>query len=293
MDLSTDLIRTFVAAAESQNFTTAGATVGRTQSAVSMQMRRLEEGVGMPLFARSGRTMALTPAGGVLLGYARRILKLHDEAIAAISRPEMSGRIRLGAPDDLADHLLPGVLTRFSNTYPHIQVDVSCDPSSRLLDALDNGDLDLAVQLHGEVSKRGETIFYEQVVWVTSARHLAHEQNPLPIAVYDEDCIYREWAIRTLEAIGREYRIAYTSHSTFGILSAVKAGLAVAPVGISTLSKGLRILKPVDGFPGLPAAVVSLVKTPGPQSRVVATLADHIVAQFKQLGLSRSSQTVG
>ena len=131
MDLSTDLLRTFVAAADAQNFTTAGSIIGLTQSAVSMQMRRLEDGVGLPLFSRNGRVMALTPEGRSLLGYARRILKLHDEAIAAVTRPEMSGLVRLGAPDDLADKLLPGVLKRFFHTYPHVQVDVSCDPSRR------------------------------------------------------------------------------------------------------------------------------------------------------------------
>jgi DNA-binding transcriptional LysR family regulator len=254
-----------------------------------MQMRRLEDGVGVPLFIRNGRTMALTPEGSTLLGYARRILKLHDEAIAAIVRPEMSGRVRLGAPDDLSDHLLPGVLTRFSNVYPQVQVDVSCDPSHRLMDALENGELDLVVRINGEVPQHGQTIFYEQVVWVTSTHHLAHEKSPLPIAVYNEECIYREWAIRTLDAGDREYRIAYTSPSTSGILAAVRAGLAVAPVGISTLSDGLRILGPDDGFPELPPAVVSLVKARGPQSRAVESLAEHIVDQFKQLSLNRKN----
>jgi len=283
MELPTDLLRTFVAAADAESYTSAAAMVHRTQSAVSMQMKRLEEGMGQPLFERNGRAMRLTSQGVTLLWYARRILKLNDEAVAAVARPELSGSVRLGAPEDYAERLLPRVLARFAETYPQVQVDVVCEPGARLLAALDNSELDLMVHTNCEVPLRGETIYREQVVWVTSNRHLVHEQDPLPIAVYHEGCIFREWALRSLEGAGRSYRIAYTSLGIAGILAAVRGGLAVAPVGHSTLADGLRILGPADGFPELPTAVVTLIKSRGTPSPAMTSLADHVSESFREM----------
>ncbi len=283
MELPTGLLRTFVAAADAESYTSAAAMVHRTQSAVSMQMKRLEEGMGQPLFERNGRAMRLTSQGVTLLWYARRILKLNDEAVAAVARPELSGSVRLGAPEDYAERLLPRVLARFAETYPQVQVDVVCEPGARLLAALDNRELDLMVLTNSEVPLRGETIYREQVVWVTSNRHLVHEQDPLPIAVYHEGCIFREWALRSLEGAGRSYRIAYTSLGIAGILAAVRGGLAVAPVGRSTLSDGLRVLGPADGFPELPTAVVTLIKSHGTPSPAMVLLADHVAESFREM----------
>ncbi len=286
MELSVDLLRTFIAAADAESYTAAASTVHRTQSAVSMQMKRLVVVVGKPLFLRNGRTMTLTSEGRTLLHFARRILKLHDEAMAAVARPEVSGRVRLGAPEDFSDRLLPEVLCRFAVAYPQVQVDVSCDPSPRLAAAMDRGELDLAVCIDSEVPRRGVTIHHEPVVWITSDKHLAHEQDPVPVAVYNETCIYRQWAIKSLNGQNRNYRIAFTSASTSGILAAVKGGLAIAPVGRTTLPRGVRILGPADGFPELPSAVVTLIKAPGPQSQAVEFLAAHIAERFKELSIS-------
>jgi DNA-binding transcriptional LysR family regulator len=286
MELSTDLLRTFIAAADSESYTAAASMVHRTQSAVSMQMKRLEDVVGKPLFFRNGRTMMLTPEGQTLLHYARRILSLHDEAIAAVSRPEISGRVRLGAPYDFSDRMLPEVLSRFAAVYPRVQVDVLCDPSPHLAAAIDRKELDLAVVINSEVPQRGVTLHHEPVVWITSNKHLTHEQEPLPIAVYDKQCIYRQWAIKSLDGQNRNYRIAFTSPSTSALLAAVKGGLAIAPAGRNTLPRGVRILGPADGFPELPSAVVTLIKAPGPSSKAVDFLADHIAVRFNELAIS-------
>lgn len=291
MELPIDLLRTFIVAADTESYTAAASMVHRTQSAVSMQMKRLEEVVGKPLFLRNGRAMLLTAEGRTLLHYARRILKLHDEALSAVAQPEVSGRVRLGAPDDFSDRLLPEVLSRFAGTYPLVQVDVSCDPSPRLEAAMDRGELDLVVRINSEaVPQRGVTIHHEPVVWITSDKHLTHEQDPVPIAVYNEACIYRQWAIRSLNGQGRNYRIAFTSPSTSGILAAVKGGLAIAPVGRNTLPTGVRILGPADGFPEMPSAVVSLIKAPGPRSKAVEFLAEHITERFNELTMTGNSE---
>ncbi len=290
MELSIDLMRTFIAAAEAESYTAAALMVHRTQSAVSMQMKRIEEVVGRPLFFRNGRTMMLTSEGQTLLYYARRILRLHDEAIATVSRPEISGLVRLGAPYDFADQLLPEVLSRFASVYPQVQVDVSCDPSPQLAAAMDREELDLAVVINSEVPQRGVTIHHEPIVWITSDKHLTHEQEPLPVAVYNKQCVYRQWAIKSLDGQGRNYRIAFTSPSTSAILAAVKGGLAIAPVGRSTLTKGVRILGPADGFPELPSAVVTLVKAPSPPSEAVEFLAEHIAVRFNELAISSNAE---
>jgi DNA-binding transcriptional LysR family regulator len=288
MELSTDLLRTFIAAADTGSYTAAASMVHRTQSAVSMQMKRLEEAVGKPLFLRNGRTMSLSSEGRTLLRYARRILRLHDEAMAAVSSPDISGCVRLGAPYDFSDRLLPEVLSRFAAVYPQVQVDVSCDPSPDLAAAMDREELDLAVVINSEVPHRGVTIHHEPIVWITSDKHLTHEQEPVPIAVYNKQCIYRQWAIKSLDGERRNYRIAFTSPSTSAILAAVKGGLAIAPVGRNTLPRGVRILGPADGFPELPSAVVTLIKAPSPTSKAVDFLAEHITVRFNELTITGS-----
>ncbi len=290
MELSSDLLRTFIAAADAESYTAAASIVHRTQSAVSMQMKRLEEIIGKPLFLRNGRVMMLTVEGRTLLHYARRILKLQDEAFAAVARPEISGSVRLGAPDDFSDRLLPVVLSRFAEAYPQVQLNVFCDPSPKLVAAMDRGELDLVVRINSEIPARGITIHHEPVVWITSAKHLTHEQEPVPIAVYNEECIYRQWAIKSLDGQGRDYRIAFTSPSTSGILAAVRGGLAIAPVGRNTLPGDVRIIGPAEGFPELPSAVVTLIKAPGPQSRAVEFLSDHIAHRFYELSTTGNNE---
>ena len=155
MDIPNDVLRTFVTAANTMNFTTTAGIVHRTQSAVSMQMKRLEEDLGQPLFVRDGRSMKLTYSGETLLPYARRMLKLHDEALSVIRRPEMFGRVRLGAPYDYAEHVLPIVLSRFAETWPLIQIDVVFDRGKRLEDDLNEDRLDIIIKSDIGMEQRG------------------------------------------------------------------------------------------------------------------------------------------
>jgi DNA-binding transcriptional LysR family regulator len=145
MQLPNDLLRTFMSVVDTQSFTRAGQAVNLTQSAVSQQLKRLEQELGQELFARNGREVALTPAGEALLPYARRMLLLHDEAVSALSRPEMVGLVRLGSPDDYAARFLPSILARFAQAFPRVQVYVRCEPSSRLHHLLAESALDLIV----------------------------------------------------------------------------------------------------------------------------------------------------
>ncbi|PWV58907.1 DNA-binding transcriptional LysR family regulator [Plasticicumulans acidivorans] len=265
-NLDPELLRTFVAIVDHGGFTAAAAQVHRTQSAVSMQMRRLEEVLDRTLFAREGRGVQLTVEGEALLGYARRLLKLHDETIAALTRPDLSGTVSLGTPDDYVDRFLPEILASFARTYPRVMVNVVCEPSSKLRLLLAEDQLDLALVTCTPGNEGGEVVRREPVVWAAAERHLAYECDPLPLALFQSGCVFRDWALAALSQLGRPYRIAYTSASTTGILAAVSAGLAVTVLGRSVLPAGVRALRAEEGFPPLPTASISVLRGPRPHA---------------------------
>ena len=279
--LDPDLLRTFVAIVDAGGFTQAAKQVHRTQSAVSMQVRRLEETLERTLFQRDGRSAQLAPDGEALLGYARRLLKLHDEAVAALTRPELSGLVRIGTPDDYVDRFLPEILARFARAFPRVQVEVTCEPSVQLRRLLAEARLDLAVLTAGCTpgAEPGEVLRREPVVWATADRHLAHEQEPLPLALFPSGCVFRDWALASLDRSGRPYRIAYTSASFSSILAAVKAGLAVTALCRSVLPTGVRPLGVEEGFPPLPPTDLALHRG-RPGSAVAEGLAGYLRESF-------------
>jgi len=282
-ELDTDLLRTFVAIADAGGFTRAAARVHRTQSAVSMQMKRLEETVGRPLFERDGRHVVLTHEGELLLSYARRILKLQEEALTTLTAPDMTGLIRVGTPDDYVLRFLPGILERFAHAYPQVQVEVHCEPSVRLEAMIGNGELDLALITREPQLPEDRILRQEPAVWASSARHFAHERDPLPLALFQKGCIFRHWAMAALDRLGRPYRVAYVSPSLSGIQAAVSAGLAVTVLGRSILPAGVRELTPEEGFPAFPSATIILRHTTRSRSRASDCLAGYIVDGFREV----------
>lgn len=282
--LDSDLLRTFLAIADTGSFTRAAETVGRTQSAVSMQMKRLEAAVGRPLFAREARGVRMTDPGEQLLAEARRIVRLLDRAADSLRGPPVEGAVRIGVPEEYGATLLPGVLARFADRHPGVQVSVRCETSQAFAPALERGELDLAVIVsdHGgsERASRGEVLFHDPTVWATSARHLAHERDPLPLAMFEQGCWWRDWALRALDERGRAYRVAYASASTAGIQAAVASGLAVGVLGHSTLPPGVRPLGPEEGFSDLPGATIVLRLGRG-GSNAVASMAAAIREAFR------------
>ncbi len=281
MEFPIDLLKTFLAIIDTGGVTNAAQVVHRTQSAISMQVKRLEETVGRPLFDRNGRSFALTDEGESLVPYARRMLKLHEEAVAAMIRPEMVGAVKIGTPDDYALRFLPSVLSRFAKIYPRVQVAVRCEPSAQLAPALDKGELDLALLTGDSYRKQGEVVRSDPTVWVTAKKHLAHEEDPLPLAIYQSECIFRQWTFQSLEAIGRHYRVAYQSASTAGILAAVSAGLAVTVLASSVVPPDTRILDVAEGFPQLPETTIVLGKAAGSHSKIVEGMARFIQEGFQ------------
>jgi DNA-binding transcriptional LysR family regulator len=227
------------------------------------------------LFERSGRSFSLTTEGDALVPYARRMLKLHEETVAAMVRPDMVGAVRIGILDDYALRFLPEILSRFAKAYPRVQVTVRCEPSSRLVPALAKGELDLAL-VTCSPNEEGDIIRRDPAVWVTSANHLIHEENPLPLAVFHSECIFRKWSIEALDAINRNYRVAYQSPSVAGVLATVSAGLAVAVLFGSIVPPEFRVLGATEGFPELPVAKITLKRAPGEYSKAVECMAQHI-----------------
>lgn len=278
MHLPIDLLQTFSAVAETRNFTAAGRRIHRSQSAVSMQMTRLAESVGYPLFDIEGKRIELSPMGDLLLEHARRILNAHEAAVTAMGHARLKGRLRFGAPEDYASLYIPRILAGFAGEHPDIRVDMICRPSDQLYADLLAGNMDLVICTALDVG--GEKLWDEPVVWVTGRDGRALDGTSVPLAVYGHNCIYRKWAVQALEKIQRSFHIAYMSPSIAGILAAVRSGLAVAPVGLSIVTDDIRILGTGDGFPALPKADIRLHKAVNSKNRLIETLAGHVRASF-------------
>jgi DNA-binding transcriptional LysR family regulator len=289
--MDNDLLRAFVLIAEGHSFTQAAARVGRTQSAVSMQVKRLEEMLGQPVLHRGkGGAVELTPHGQYLLTRARQILALNDEVLTTFRAPQIAGTVRLGTPDDYAFAYLPPILKLFAETHPAVQVDVMCSPSGELMRRLKADEIDLTLISGGHEPAGWPSVqlWRGPLVWVTSTRFAPHRQDPLPLALADrepflargQDCEWAGAAVRALEKAGRRYRIAYTSASQIGTHAPVLAGLAVTVSTLSWLPEGLRPMRPEEGMPKLPEFGILMLKAKRPHQPVTDALAAHIEESF-------------
>jgi len=289
--LDPDLLRSFMLIAEGHSVTDAAALVGRTQSAVSMQIKRLEEVLGQPLFSRGkGGAVEPTPHGRHLLEHARQILALNDQAVAAFRSPLISGTVRLGSPDDYALAYLPAILKRFAETHPAVQVDVRCSPSVELQRLLKAGELDLTLLSNGlqPADWPAQELWRGPLVWVTSTRFSPHRQDPLPLALASgPGCDWADAAIHALEQAGRRYRVAYTSASQIGSHAPVVAGLAVTVSTLSWLPEGARPVRPDEGLPKLAEFAILMLKAKLPRQPVTNALEAHIRQGFR-VGTVRS-----
>jgi DNA-binding transcriptional LysR family regulator len=281
--LDIDQLRTFVAIADQGSFTRAADAVHKTQSAVSMQMKRLEERVGKPIFARDGRQSRLTDEGERLLDYARRIVRLSSEAVVALAGTDLEGHVKLGVPDDYADRYLPEILARFSRSNPRAEVTVVCEPSVMLYERMAGGELDLAIVTHIARDMSAAIIRQEQLLWVTSPHAAVHEEAVVPLALARPPCVWRAAAIERLEAVGRAYRALYQSWSSTPVSAVVQAGLAVSVVAESSLRPGMRVLGAADGYPALPAFKIALLRSQHDETALANALADHIIASLDNL----------
>lgn len=278
-NLDIELLRTLISIADTGSYAAAALAVHRSQSAISMQMKRLEETVKQPLFEKQGRRSVLTPHGQNLLLYARRIVKLQDEAMSTLGNPEIQGDVRLGVCDDYVVNLMPPILVGYTEKYPNVHIMLSSQTSAQLIENTLRGDLDFSLVNLLANDQEYEPLISDPLVWVCSKNKLTHEQNPLPLAV-EGTCLWGKWAQQALEHAGLPYRMAYSTCNYAGILAFVESGLAISVMSQRTVPPTLRILREVDGFPTLPSTSIGLVQKPTLLSPAARKLLDHVRQQM-------------
>ena len=282
-NLDIDLLRCFVTIADTGSFTRAGERLGRTQSAISLQLKRLEAQAGRTLFRRSPRSLAITPEGERLIGPARQILRLHDATLAEMFEPDIAGSVRIGVPEDFATAHLPAVLAAFAEAHPLVELEVTCDLTLNLLDRFHAGGFDLVLvkRQPAQDIQEGMRVWREPLVWVARDRQAAANFARVPLVVSPEPCVYRKRATEALEAMGRPWRVAYTSTSLAGSLSAVKAGLGITVLPLEMVPATLTAVGPDAGLPPLYDTEIALLEAPG-LSDTAHRLAQHIVAALER-----------
>ena len=274
--LDTDQLRSFAAIVDTGSFTRAAERVNKTQSAVSMHIRRLEEQLGRPLFVKAGRGVRLTEEGEKLIEFARQMLQIEAAAFASVSRKALAGRIRFGIPDDYAENLLPEIVTRFTRRHPLVEISVVCDQSLVLRDRVAARELDVAVVT--ECSEVAEIFREEPLHWITGANSRAHEQRPLPLALSSPSCSWRRTAMQTLDEAGIPWRQLMASANVAAIAPVVQAGLAVTILPPSAMRAGLRIVPDEEGLPALPRSRIGIFEGENLRSPEAKALAEEIRA---------------
>lgn len=269
--LDLTLLRSFIAVIECGSVQNAAARIGRSQSAISMQIQRLEQDIGRPLFRREGRTLRLNPTGEELLLHARRLLRLSNEALESLQRPETAGVVRLGVPEDYAAYLLAPVLARFQQDFPLADIDLTIESSPALLRRLDAGQLDLALVTR-DMRQPFAILRRERFVWAAAAEYGAWARDPLPVALFEAGDIARRYAIEALQNADRPYRVVCSSRGLLGLVGAAQAGLAVVALVESSIPPGLVQVGEAEGLPPLPLFDLSLVQGSGEPNRVATQL---------------------
>jgi DNA-binding transcriptional LysR family regulator len=286
-NLDMDVLRTFVTGFELGSFARAAERLGRSQSAISTQLRKLEEQIGQPLVQKSGRGLALTTAGESLLSYAKRLLALNDEAIESIRGADVEGWVRLGLPQDFAESWLPDVLNRFSRAHPKVRIEVQVDRVVPLVEKTTKGELDIAVVWGDEATgPHGEKIADVPVHWIgrpdwAGVASLAGE--PLPFAAFAPPCSFRSAAIEALDAAGLPWRLVFTSPSLSGLWAAAQGGLGITIRTTINMPKTLAVLDPAKtGLPALPLLPLALCRAERDPSPAVSRLTDILLESIRE-----------
>ena len=276
--LELDLLRTFVTVADNRSFTRAAERIGLNQSTVSLQIKKLEGGLGRRVFDRAGRDIKLTPDGEILLEYAREMLRLGEEACARILESDVEGVVRLGTTEDFGTTYLPQVLARFARSHPGVSLEVSCNFSFSLLDGFSKGEYDIVlVKREPQGPTGGVPVWKDDLVWVIGPDLDLVSNKPIPLALAPAPDVYRKRALGALDAVKRRWRIVFTSPSMEGLQAAVRAGLGVTVLSKDMVPPGLYMLRTEHGLPKLPDAEIAMYCAPGVLSKAAKLLAEHII----------------
>lgn len=279
MNIDTIALQCFIVVAETGSFTKAAERVGRTQSAISQQINKLEIMLGKPLLTR-GKTFSLSAEGEVFLSYARQIFALHREAIDRFKEPELEGELRFGLPENFASTYLSEVLADFSRIHPRILLNIECDLTLNLFEKFKKKEFDLVLvkMNRPEDFPNGVYVWSEPLKWVGEPS-LVHHKKPLPLVLSPQPCVYRASAIRTLEKIGRSWRLVFSSTSYASTVASVKAGMGITVMPHTMIPNGLHSLESIL-LPNLPDSHVSLLKHKA-DNPAVNTLEEFVLKKLK------------
>jgi len=277
-----ELYRTFLAISDTGSFTAAARQVGRTQSAVSQQIRRLEETLGQPLFQRAAGVVDLTEYGKSLIDSARTIVETHSGVMTTYKRTAFQGIVVVGIADAYANRILGRVAAEFARLYPEATLKVVIDDSLALSRRIADGSVDLAFVTDGNCPTRGPVAFYDRLVLVGPAEGDVHKQDPLPVVLYDERNQDELPLIAVLETMGRSCRAAFVCRSVHAQHEVIKAGLAVGILGEGSMEAGERACLEADGFPVFKRLTIRLERSRAKKSQVIDRLEQHLLACFAE-----------
>ena len=274
-----EALRSFIAFVDTGSFTRAAKQIHRTQSAISMQMKKLEEATGKPLFIKEGRNLGLTEHGRKLASYARRLLAIHDQALSDLKHRSDHPPLMLGCPDDYADSILPQLIALIQDAHPQQEISILCASSTRLRALLDRGELHAAILTRAPEKDEGYLLVHDKGVWTHGGYPELLERDVLPLVLYDADCKFHSTAIDALEKQNRPYQLIATSSSATALKGMISKGIAVSALASSTVSSELTILEGTD-LPDLPAVDIVLALAPHPHPTLTAINAAEISAKF-------------
>lgn len=284
-NLPTDLLRTFIAVVELGGHSKAGAVLGRSQPAISLQIRRLEDLLRAPLLTQEGRAIHPTPAGEALLSYAREMVRINDEAVRYFHRSDVTGVLRIGLPTDYAVAFLQNTLTTFLRHHPDVDLEIHCDLSRELHQLLRSDDLDIIVATMPTARMPYlSRVWVEQPVWAASESLALQETRPVPLGAHLEGCDYRARMVDALDAAARRWRVVYTGPGISGLQNAVLNGLCVTALTKATMLPGMRELSEAEGFPKLEPLRIGLFYKHPRLSTAGLQLVSDIVASLESVG---------
>ncbi|WP_415890867.1 LysR substrate-binding domain-containing protein [Neptuniibacter sp. SY11_33] len=270
-----DALRSFIAFVDTGSFTRAAKQTFRTQSAISMQMKKLEEETGHTLFIKEGRNLSLTNQGQELVSYARRLIALHDEAIGHFSLTQAQRPLRIGCPDDYAESVLPQLCQLISDRIPDLNFNIECNCSSKLRSMLDSGELDIAVLTRAPDGDEGFVLKHDAGVWVHGGYPELLEQSPLPLVLFEPDCKFRTTAVDGLEKQGLDYRLVCASSSSTALKGLLREGLGISAMATSSISHDLAIIDE-KRLPPLPSVDIVLAIAPRPHPMFGSSVATEL-----------------
>lgn len=264
-----------MAIVDTGSFTRAADRVHKTQSAVSMHIRRLEEQLGRPLFVKHGRGVRLSGDGDKLVDFAREMLRIEASALMQVGQKGLAGDVRLGIPDDYAEVFMPAIMEGFARKHPFVEVSVICEGSVGLAERVRNHELDLALVTDCAAMQNVEIVREEPLVWVAHPRFTIVPDDPLPLALGGITCQWRQAAEAALHKAGRNFRIVLVSNNFSAIQPMIQTRLALTLLPRGAVREGMKIFGPADGLPELPTSRMGILFAP-PPGREAQALADMI-----------------